>query len=317
LNATRVCLAWLTWSKRLIPTCLTFGLLGCPLVAQAQEVAITFDDLPSHGPLPPGKTREEVTREILAAIKAAQLPEVYGFINAGKLKAHPEDLKVLELWREAGQPLGNHTLDHMSLNNNPAAAFEENVAKNEAALETLMGDKEWRWFRYPYLDEGDTLEKRREIRKYLKDRGYRIAQVTLDFEDYAWNGPYARCSEKKDEKAIAWLKESYLNTASEYMKLGRDLSEQLFQRDIKYVLLMHIGAFDAQMLPQLLAQMKQQGFKIITLEEAQKDPVYDIDPDVVLKEGTILQEQIMQAKNLPLPPHAEKPLKQLQELCRP
>lgn len=316
MNSRRVCLAWLTWLRRLAPTCLTFGLLWCPQLTRAQEVAITFDDLPSHGPLPPGTTREDVTRKILAALKAADVPEAYGFINAGKLQAQPEDRKVLELWREAGQPLANHTLDHMSLNNNPAAAFEQNVAKNETELETLMSGKDWRWFRYPYLDEGDTLEKRHEIRKYLKNRGYRIAQVTLDFEDYAWNGPYARCSEKKDEKAIAWLKESYLTTAGEYMQLGRELSEQLFQRDIKYVLLMHIGAFDAQMLPQLLAQMKQQGFKFITLAEAQKDPAYDIDPDVVMKEGTILQEQIMQARNLPLPPHAEKPMKQLQELCR-
>jgi len=316
LRSTRDGLAWLTWFRRFVPTCLTFGLFGCPLPAHAQEVAITVDDLPSHGPLPHGTTRVDVTREMLAAFKAGKVPEVYGFINVGKQQAHPEDRKVLEIWREAGQPLGNHTLNHISLNNNPAAAFEEEVAKNEATLEALMGGKDWRWFRYPYLDEGDTLEKRHEIRRYLKDRGYRIAQVTLDFEDYAWNGPYARCSEKKDEKAIAWLKESYLNTASEYMKLGRELSEQLFQRDIKYVLLMHIGAFDAQMLPQLLAQMKQQGFKFITLEEAQKDPAYDIDPDVVMKEGTILQEQIMQARSLPLPPHAEKPMKQLQELCR-
>ena len=316
MNSTRIGFTWLTGYKRLLPTCLTFALLWCPLPAHAQEVAITFDDLPAHGPLPPGKTRQDVAREILAAFKAAQLPEVYGFINAGKLQAHPEDLKVLELWREAGEPLGNHTLDHMSLNNNPAAAFEENVTKNEATLEALMGGNDWHWFRYPYLDEGDTLEKRREIRKYLKDHGYRIAQVTLDFEDYAWNGPYVRCLEKKDEKAIAWLKESYLKTAGEYVKFGRELSAQLFQRDIKYVLLMHIGAFDARMLPQLLAQMKKQGFKFITLAEAQRDSAYDIDPDVVMKEGTILQEQIMQARNLPLPPHAEKPMKQLQELCR-
>jgi peptidoglycan/xylan/chitin deacetylase (PgdA/CDA1 family) len=295
---------------------LLFGTVFLLPIAQAQEVAITFDDLPAHGPLPAGTTREDVTRKILAAFKEANLPEVYGFINAGKLQAHPEDLKVLQLWREAGQPLGNHTLDHMSLNNNPVTAFEENVAKNEATLQELMGSRDWRWFRYPYLDEGDTLEKRQEIRAYLKDHGYRIAQVTLDFEDYAWNGPYARCAEKKDEKAIAWLKESYLTTAADYMKLGRDLSQELFHRDIKHVLLMHIGAFDAQMLPQLLAQMKKQGFKFITLEEAQKDAAYQIDPDVVMKEGTILQEQIMQARHLQLPPHAEKPMKQLQELCR-
>src|SRR5262249_19679970 len=151
-----------------------------------------------------------------AALKEARVGEVYGFINAGKLRGHPEDLKVLQLWREAGQPLGNHTLDHMSLNSSPAAAFEENVKKNEATLQELMGNTDWHWFRYPYLDEGDTLEKRRAARAYLKDHHYRIAQVTLDFEDYAWNGPYARCRDKKDEKAIVWLKESYLGTATEY-----------------------------------------------------------------------------------------------------
>src|SRR5262249_15388203 len=209
-----------------------------------------------------------------------------------------------------------HTYDHMSLNRNPLAAFAENIAKDEATLQELMGRNDWHWFRYPYLDEGDTLEKRRAARAYLKEHHYHIAQGSLDLEDYAWNLPYARCSEKKDEKAMAWLKESYLNTATEYMKLGQQLSQQLFGRDIKHILLMHVGAFDAEMLPQLLAQMKQQGFKFITLEEAQKDPAYDIDPDVVMKEGTILQEQIMQARNLPLPPHAEKPMKQLQELCR-
>ena len=37
-------------------------------VAHAQEVAITFDDLPNHGPLPAGETREDVARKILAAM---------------------------------------------------------------------------------------------------------------------------------------------------------------------------------------------------------------------------------------------------------
>jgi hypothetical protein len=93
------------------------------------------------------------------------------------------------------------------------------------------------------------------------------------------------------------------------------MSRQLFQRDIKYVLLMHVGAFDAEMLPQLLAQLKHEGFKYITLEEAEKDPAYEIDPDIARKEGTILQQQIFDARHIPIPPHADKPMKQLQELC--
>jgi len=290
------------------------GIASFEPVSRAQELAITFDDLPAHGPLPAGTTREDVTRKILAAFQAAKVPKVYGFINAGKLQAHPEDLKVLQLWREAGQPLGNHTLDHMSLNNHTLEAFVDDIAKNESTLGELMGKKNWHWFRYPYLDEGDTLEKRRAARAYLNEHGYRIAQVSLDFEDYAWNGPYARCSGKKDENAIAWLKESYLKTAADYVKLGREMSQQLFHRDIKYVLLMHIGAFDAEMLPQLLAQLKQEGFTFITLEKAESDPAYKIDPDAPRKDGAILQEQIFDARHLQIPPN-EKPMKQLHELC--
>ena len=202
----------------------------------------------------------------------------------------------------------------MSLNANPAEAFEQNIEKNEAALKELMGKKNWHWLRYPYLNEGDTLEKRRVVRAYLKDHKYKIAQVSIDFEDYAWNGPYARCAEKKDEKAIAWLRESYLNTASDYMKLGREMSKQLFHRDIKYVLLMHIGAFDAEMIQQLLAQMKQQGFKVITLENAEKDAAYKIDPDMARSDGATLQEQIYDSRHMQIPPN-EKPMKQLKELC--
>jgi peptidoglycan/xylan/chitin deacetylase (PgdA/CDA1 family) len=286
------------------------------LRAAAQEVAITFDDLPAHAPLPSGTTRVGVARAILAAFKDAKIPEVYGFTNAGKLEKVPEDLEVLKVWREAGQPLGNHAYTHMNLTDNTAAGFEEDIQKNEPLLKQLMEGQDWHWFRYPYLHEGDTAEKRHAVRAYLKERGYRIAQVTMDFEDYAWNGPYARCMEKKDEKAIAWLKESYLNTAAEYMALDQKMAQQIFHREIKHVLLMHVGAFDAVMLPQLLEQMKKQGFKFVTLEAAEADPAYQTDPDAALADGGTLLDQIFDSQHLPYPPHADKPMKELRELCK-
>ena len=284
--------------------------------AAAQEVAITFDDLPAHAPMPSGTTRVDVARAILAAFKDAQIPEVYGFTNAGKLEKVPGDIEVLKVWREAGQPLGNHAYTHMNFSDNAAAAFAEDIQKNEPLLEQMMKGKDWHWFRYPYLHEGDTLEKRHAVRAYLKEHGYRIAQVTMDFEDYAWNGPYARCTDKKDERAIAWLKESYLNTAAEYMALDQKMAQQIFHREIKHVLLMHVGAFDAVMLPQLLEQMKKQGIKFVTLAAAEADPAYQTDPDVGLVDGGTLLDQIFEAQHLQYPPHAEKPMKELHDLCR-
>jgi peptidoglycan/xylan/chitin deacetylase (PgdA/CDA1 family) len=284
-------------------------------LAFPQEVAITVDDLPSHGALPPAMTRSDIARSILKSLKDAHAPQVYGFVNAKKLELHPEDIEVLKLWRSAGFPLGNHTYAHLSLNASSAEEFDKNVAADEPELKLLMGRQNWRWFRYPYLWEGDTLEKRHAVRQYLKEHKYHVAQVTLDFEDYLWNGPYARCVEKNDAASIEWLKSSYMATATEYIGLGRKMATLIYGRDIRHVLLLHIGAFDVVMLPRLLNFMKNEGFKFVTLGEAEKDPAYRIDPDVALKDGGTLLDQMMEAKHIKFPPN-QKPYDQLNAICK-
>ena len=72
------------------------------LQIRAQQVAITIDDLPSHGALPSGTTRVDVTRAILAALKSAHVPQVYGFVNAGRLEKIP---KIWKSSRCGGKPV--------------------------------------------------------------------------------------------------------------------------------------------------------------------------------------------------------------------
>ena len=282
----------------------------------SQQIALTIDDLPSHGALPPGMTRVDVAKSFLKTLRDAQAPKVYGFVNAKKLEQHPEDIEVLKLWRSAGFPLGNHTYAHLSLNATAADEFDQNVADDEPELKSLMGRHDWHWFRYPYLWEGDTIEKRHAVRQYLQDHKYHIAQVTLDFEDYLWNAPYARCAEKSDAASIEWLKTSYMATAAEYIALGQSAAKLIYGRDIKHVLLLHIGGFETVMLPQLLNSLKRQGFTFITLAEAEKDPAYKSDPDLAMKDGGTLLDQMLEARHLNLPEHAEKPYDQLNALCR-
>jgi len=76
---------------------------------------------------------------------------------------------------------------------------------------------------------------------------------------------------KQDAQGIEWLMSSYLSAAKEDIALDRKLSMMLFGRDIKYVLLLHIGASDSIMLPDLLELSKKQGFDFVSLEEAEKD----------------------------------------------
>ena len=283
----------------------------------AQKLAITFDDLPLNGLLPPGVTRVETTKNVLEILKKRHVPPVYGFINAKKLEANADGAEALKLWA-AAEPLGNHTYSHMDLEQNPPEAFEREIEENEPALELLKGEARdnWHWFRYPYLHEGDTVEKRRAVRAYLKTHGYTVAQVTLDWEDYLWNTAYARCAAKDDKKSIEWLRSSYLSTASEFLDLGREQAKLIYGREISYVLLMHLGAYSSTILPDALDLLKTKGFKLVTLEEAQSDVAYESDPDVGLHDAGTLLDQMMQVKGIKYPEHAEKPYKEVEGVCQ-
>jgi peptidoglycan-N-acetylglucosamine deacetylase len=295
--------------------CCALLLFLCALPGVSQQIAFTFDDLPSHGDLPPGQTRLEIAESILRTLHDQHMPAVYGLINAAKLEKTPDDMAVLKAWRTAGNPLGNHAYSHPSLNDLTPEQFEADIAKNEPVLSKLMAGEDWHWFRYPFLWEGDTLEKRHAVRAFLQQNGYQIAQVSMDFEDYLWNAPYARCVAKQDGQAIEGLRASYLATADQYITVFRDVTHTLYGRDIPYVLLLHIGAFDAQMLPDLIDLFRKRGFTFVTLPAAMKDPVYREDPDMALKYGGAFQEQVAAARHVKFPPNT-KPYKQLEATCR-
>lgn len=287
--------------------------------AASPKMAITFDDLPAHSALPPGETRLEVATKIIASLRDAQAPPTYGFVNALRMEEHPADAAVLQAWRDAGNPLANHTWSHMNLNQSTLEDFEAEVTRDEPALQESMKSKnmkeDWHWFRFPYLAEGDTPAKRAGIRTFFLQHGYKIAGVTMSFGDYLWNEPYARCRAKGDDKAVALLESSYLAAADESIDYYRGLSHTLLGRDIPYVLLMHIGAFDAEMLPRLLQLYRSRGFQFVTLEEAESDEFYREDTDLSLPPGADSLEQAMTERHLPVPPHAA-PAPQFDNLCR-
>ncbi len=294
---------------------IVLAVMASGVKAQRPQVAFTFDDLPAHGPLSPGEARPEVVRSILATLRKERMPPVYGFVNGFRVARFPYQIEILQDWHDAGEPLGSHTFSHPSLDEISAKAFEQDIAKDEPFLEKVDPDGDWHWFRYPFLNEGDTLAKRREVRAYLKEHGYKIAEVTMDFEDYLWNEPYARCMAKHDTAAVTYLETSYLATADEFIGVFRGLSKQLYGRDIPYVLLMHVGAFDARMLPRLIALFRAKGFEFVTLQQAESDPAYSFDPDIGHPGGGTLEELVAQIKGVDFPDN-EEPEKKLDAMCR-
>ncbi len=253
-------------------------------LAQGPQLAFTWDDLPAHSSLPANTTRVEIGKKIVAAMKAAGLPPAYGFVNGIHLEHEPLSEPMLHDWRAAGFPLGNHAYSHMNLNQNSLEAWEADVLKNEPVLEKYAAGSDWHWLRFPYLAMGETAEKRAGARKFLLAHGYKIADVTMSFGDYMYNEPYARCVAKNDAAGIAKLEENYLKMADAQVDYSRAAAKATWGHDIPLVLLMHVGAMDAEMLPKLIELYKKRGFTFVTLQGAEKDPAYAADLDLSLPE---------------------------------
>ena len=242
------------------------------------DVAITVDDLSVHGPLPRGMAWAGIAQSYLTTLKAHRVPEAYGFVNAKRIEEQPASEAVLDLWREAGYPLGNHTYSHMKLSQAPSlAAWLADLKAGEPALASRMRGADWHYLRFPYLDGGDGRERHDGAFAYLQAHGYRIADVSVSFDDWAYSDAYARCLDKGQEvgsAGIAAMKAHYLKAVDVGIERMKALSQRVYGRMIPQVLLTHLGAWSAATLPEVMARLDAAGAHYVPLAQAQADPAY-------------------------------------------
>jgi peptidoglycan-N-acetylglucosamine deacetylase len=279
-------------------------------------VALTFDDLPAAGGLRSDITRVDIATMLTRELRANRLKGVYGFVNAVDLGDDPDAQQALRIWISTGMNIGNHTWSHPSLSTDAADGFVHDIALDEPALRQYAGRRDWHWFRYPYLEEGSTMEKRNDVRDWLHKHGYRIAEVTLNFNDDDWDDPYLRCMAKHDQAGIAWLQRSYLESAAELIPQEREDEQIAFGHEIPNVLLLHATEFTTLMLPDLMHLLKQQGFRFAGLPRVEKNPAYALDPAIDLRNGGSLVEEVLSARHLQAPAATPEPAQQLDSVCR-
>ena len=262
------------------------------------EVAITIDDLPRHGPDIPSVTRASIHARMLEAFAKHHLPPVVGFVNGKHLVDHPEDAEALTAWVAAGNPLGNHSFSHPDPKTLSIDAYLADVEKNEDTLRRFMGDDAhaWKVYRFPFLREGTDVASRATIRAALVERGYRFAPVTIDFYDWAYHAPHARCLAKRDETAIAALKESYIDEAAAALRWADAAGRELFGRPTKQILLLHVGYFSSLMLDQLLTTYEKNGARFVTLDEALADPAMTSEIERPATHFGVLFNQVRKAR---------------------
>ena len=104
--------------------------------------------------------------------------------------------------------------------------------------------------------------------------------------------------------------------AADSLILGRKLANQLYHREVKYIMLLHVGGFQILMLPKLLELLEQQNFKLITLPDAAADPFYAEDPALAANWDELFFEQVLRARRITPSDQSEGALDKLDTVCR-
>ena len=267
---------------------------ACGCLWAQRQVAITIDDLPRGGDATGSRIEDrEMTIKLLTPFKTGSIP-LTGFVNECH---HSDEPDLLSLWAAAGADLGNHTCSHLDLNSTSAEDFEADVVKGERLTTVALG-RPPRFFRYPYLHVGQTPELKQKVEAFIKEKGYLMAPVTLDDEDYAFARVYAdKLAHAKQEEASR-VQDAYVKYMDGIFAFFEHRSAAVTGHEVKQILLIHASQLNADVMPQLLKMMRGRGYEFISLSEALSDDAYQLEDGYVGPNGISWIHRWAMAKNM-------------------
>jgi len=262
-----------------------------------RQVAITVDDLPaSAAQSMSAQEITDMTTHIVTTLKQQQIPAV-GFVNENKLYLRTGEvdarIAALNQWLDAGLELGNHAFSHPSFNRVGLKDFEESVIRGETVTKLLLAQhgKTMRYFRHPYLDVGRDLQTRRELESFLTARGYHIAPVTLDPEDWAFAPIYDAAKRSGDTALQQQIAAAFLKYADAVFDHDEKFSRDLLGYEPPQIILLHGNNLEADHLGDLLDLLRKRGYRFATLQEALNDDAYSSPNTYVGEHGNGWLEQ--------------------------
>ncbi|REJ77715.1 MAG: polysaccharide deacetylase [Acidobacteria bacterium] len=270
--------------------------------AQAtRKISVTFDDLPGTHNVSDLKELTAVNAILLSKLKARDLPAAV-FVNERKLYVPgeiDERTAILEKWLDAGHTLGNHTFSHIAINSNSFEAYRDDLIRGETVTRMLLENrgKKLRYFRHTQLRTGPTDDYRKQLSEFLKRRGYTVAPVTIDNNEYIFATVYENALAENNGKLADRIAVAYVEYMNSVFSHFEDVSREFLNREPAQVLLLHVNRINADHFEKLASMMEKRGYQFVSLDEALKDEAYSL-PEVTSRRGLSWIHRWMLAKGL-------------------
>jgi peptidoglycan/xylan/chitin deacetylase (PgdA/CDA1 family) len=237
-----------------------------------KEICITFDELPVAESFT-DVDRVAVTDAILEALKQHQVKGA-GFVVGSRIG---NNYDLLGKWLNDGHRLGNLTYSHQDFHEMDAETFLADVVAGSDAIETMLsgfGQKK-RYFRYPFLHYGNTVDKKRQAQSFMEEYGINIAHVTVVVEDYLYNLTVEKSGGELDSADHDQLLSEYITHVLDEVARAEGLAREIVQRPCHQILQLRANQLNALVLDELLTALEENDYKFVSLDEALKDKLFD------------------------------------------
>ncbi len=250
--------------------------LGLSNIALAKSLALSFDD--GLDPLIHSQAKQ-INNDILTTLNKYQIDAIV-YPSLSKIGGK-EGLEIIAEWGKQGHRIGNHGNLHLNLHKNEVnlADYLKDMQQGHQAFSSLH--RFVARYRFPFLKEGNTLEKRDSVRKWLKTHNYQSGAVSIDASDWYYNQLFLKFQQEKDQASLDKLKQAYIFHLLDRAQYYDGLALQTLGRSPKHILLLHVRAINAAWLEDIIDGFKKQGWKFIDSHTAYQDPIYKIQPQTL------------------------------------
>jgi peptidoglycan-N-acetylglucosamine deacetylase len=245
--------------------------------ADRPRISITMDDpTVQQSPMLEAAVRDRKIRDALAqhGVKAA-------LFVCGKRVTSSAGKALLAGWDSDGHLLGNHSFSHLYFHSAevPVERFAKDILDGEAVVKDYEHFR--KIFRFPYLKEGNTQEKRDGMRDWLRKQGYSHGYVSIDASDWAIDDRL-KARLKTDLTAdLAPYRDFYLDHLWNRANYYNDLATSVLKRSVSHTLLIHHSLLNALFLSDVIEMFRARGWQWTSAEEAFADPMFSTEPAIL------------------------------------
>ena len=247
-----------------------------PASSAPPQLALTMDDPTLK--LGSNLRWSDANARILKAISSRNIRAA--LFVCGMRVDEADGAKLISAWDQAGHLIGNHSYSHLF--------YGEQTSYSDFAVDFLKNEKiiapyhnRMPLFRYPFLKEGDTAEKRDKFRALLKERGYRVGHVTIDASDWYVNQRLLHRWETAPATKVDAYRDFLIAHLLDRAAFYRQLAIDVLQSDVRHTLLIHFNTLNALVLPDVMNAFESAGWQWVDASLAFQDRIFQRQPMIV------------------------------------